>query len=221
MSWQRTCATLIAGLVLWLGGCKSVGLDDAENVPTEKPSAIYAGLAGQKVAIMVWADWRTRTEGGFSQIQLDMARLLQQDLEQKEVKSEKKKNPTPTMQFVDPRSIVRYQREHPEITFQPILEVAPRLGASRVIYVEIDHFQIQSPKSILLLKGEALANLRVVEVSNGQAKLALEEKEITALYPPNAPEGAVPSDKINERTVYEETLIQLSQKLAGRFKIKE
>lgn len=225
MMWQRISAVVMVGLGMWLGGCGSMGsIAEMEEKPRPKPPAVYEGLGGQKVAIMVWADWRTRTEGGFSQIQLDLARLLQGDLQQKEEKSRKKKDKEKEnegrMQFVDPRSIVRYQKEHPEITISPLTEVAPRLGASRVIYVEIEHFQVQSPMSILLLKGQATANLKVVEVANGEAKQVLEEKGIKVIFPTNAPEGVVPSDRMNERTVYEGTLVQLSLTLSDRFKIK-
>jgi hypothetical protein len=196
---------LLLGLIsIGCPGCAGGGTSDDEAA--EKPEVTYAGLAGQTCAVLVWADLATRTE--FNQAQIDLARALQGKLVKPEV---------PASQFIDPRSVVRYQREHPEMEGLPITEVAPHLGVTRVVYVEIEQLQTQSPRSILLLKGAAKATLRVVEVAQGKARIAFEEAGITASYPRDVREGVVPGDRINERTVYEGTLLELATKLAARF----
>ena len=88
----------------------------------------------------------------------------------------------------------------------------------RVIYVELEDFSAHSARSILLLKGEAKATLRVVEVDEGRrAKVVFDEPGLTANFPHNAPEGVMASDKMTVRTVYEGTLAQLADRIAVRF----
>lgn len=200
------------------GGCMDTGGASFGEEPEEKPAVTYKGLASQKCAVLVWADGRTRSE--YNQVQVDLARAFQDKLMGQMPQDKSGKPDATAPQFIDPRSVVRYQREHPETESLPIVEVAPRLGVGRVVYIEVEQLQLQSPRSILLLKGDGAATLRVVEVAEGKAKIAFEEAGIAASYPKNAPEGVVPTDKINERTIYEGTLAALAGKLAARFEGK-
>src|SRR6266480_4283936 len=193
-------------------GCASE--EKSQNKYVEKPAAVYEGLKGQSCAVMVWADWRTRTE--YNQIQIDLARRLTEKLSKG--KKDGKKSESGALEFIDPVRVVRFQREYPEVMSMGITEVAPKLGASRVIYVEFDEFSAHSPEAIMVLKGFAKATLRVVEVSGGVAKVAFEEADIHAHYPPDSPEGVVASDKVTVRTIYDGTLELLAEKLAARFK---
>jgi hypothetical protein len=219
--------TLLRGLMLsllivMLGGCNiPLGGFATDEPPKDVPPATYPGLPGQRAAIMVWALGPIRTE--FNQIQIDLARMLQNKIVAAlEPEKDQKKPEAPLIQFLNPGSVVRYQREHPEIEALPIVEVAPKLGAPlRLIYIEVEEFQIQSPQSIMLLKGFAKVTLRVVEVDERkQAKVVLEEKDIVAFFPKGAPAGVVPSDKLNERTVYEGTITRLADRISQRFTAK-
>lgn len=200
--------------LLLLSGCNnttSVEREEAANL------RIYRGLPNQRIATMVWADWVIRTE--FNRIQYDLAEAVQSVLVQRSKPTKKEEEPElPNVEFVPAGSVVRYQREHPEIQNLPIQQIAPRLGASRVIYIELEEFQTQPPQSIMLLKGSARATLRVVEVSGGEAKVVFEERDIEASYPPDAPEGVVPSDKMNLQTVYDGTVKALANKIAARLR---
>ena len=217
MNMRRNFGQSLVALTLILTGCGGTSqLSSQTDIPT--PERTYADLKGRKCAVMVFADWRTRTE--YNQIQIDTARLLTGKLEQrlKAAKDEKKSDSGVTTEFLNPASVVRYQREHPEVAGLPIVEVAPRLGGiSRLVYVEFEDFAAQSPEAIMILKGEAKATLRIIEVENGKAKIAFEEAGIIAHFPPDAPEGVVPSDKFNVRTIYEGTLDRLTDILAVRF----
>lgn len=192
--------------------------------PVETPAKTYAGLGNQTCAIMVWADWRTRTE--YNRLQVDLARMLEQKLTppapppttEKQAK-EKKAPAGSTVQYLNPASVVRYQREHPEIEGAPIVDVAPRLGVARVIYIECEEFEVQSPESIMILRGRAKVTLRVMEVAGGKATVVFEEPGISAHYPPDSPEGVVPSDKYTARTIYNGTVEVLARKLAARFEM--
>ena len=197
------------------GGCASD--QQPKNKYVETPAVLYEGLKSHSCAVMIWADWRTRNE--YSQIQLDLGKSLTKKLDDHFQPKKEGKKPEPTVvQFTNPASVVRYQREHPEVLSMPIAELAPRLQAQRVVFVELEDFSAHSPEAIMVLKGYAKATLRVLEVSGGVATLAFEESGITAHYPPDQPEGVVASDKINVRTIYDGAIDLLAEKLAARFK---
>lgn len=202
--------------LLALGGCGSDRSLFDEGEPQESPEVTYKGLGGQKCAVLVWADSRIRSE--YNQVQVDLGRLLVANLTPKA--DSKEKSESAPVQFIDPRSVVRFQREHPEYDGMPVTQVAPKLGAGRVVYVEIEELQTQSPRSILLLSGYAKATLRVVEVYEQEVRIAFEEPGITVHYPHNAPAGVVPNEQVNEQTIYQGTLSSLASKLAARLKVK-
>lgn len=195
------------------------GCNSTTSIEREEAAKLrtYSGLPNQKVATMVWADWVIRTE--YNRIQYDLTEAVQSILLQRSKPTEEKKKPDLTnVEFVAAGSVVRYQREHPEIQNLKIEDVAPRLGAGRVIYIELEQFQTQPPQTVMLLKGAAKATLRVLEVAGGQAKIVFEERDIEAAYPPKAPEGVVPTDKMNLRAVYEGTVKELAKAIAMRFR---
>jgi hypothetical protein len=204
------------------GGCSSThGTDPDAQPDIPVPEKTYKGLAGQRCAIMIWANYRDRTEYG--QIQLDLARSLEKALtpkpsEDKDAKKDQQRKSN-APRFLDERSVVRFQHEHPEIDGLPITEVAPRLGyATRIIYVELEQFELRSSRSIMILKGNAKATLRVVEVyPGGKASSVFEEHGIEADYPPNAPEGVVETDKSTPTMIYEGLITRLAQTIAVRF----
>ena len=207
---------LLLGMLCALGGCA------AEQQPRSKwvetPEALYEGLKGHTCAVMIWTDWHTRTE--YSHLQLDLGKALTQKLEEhyKPKKEKDAKKPEELVTFTNPASVVRYQREHPEILSMPIAEVAPRLQTQRVIYVEVEEFSAHSPEAPMVLKGNTRASLRVVEVEGAEVKLFFEEAGIKAHFPPDRPEGVVESEKVNVRTIYEGTIDLLAEKLLARFK---
>ncbi len=213
---MRVGIVLIALAFLCIAaGCASE--QQPKNKYVETPAQQYQFLDNHTAAVMIWADWRTRNE--YSQIQLDLGKLLTKMLDEHYQPKKEGEKPKPTIvQFTNPASVVRYQREHPEVMSEPVAEVAPKLQAERVIFVEIEEFSAHNPEAVMVLKGSAKATLRVLEVSGGVATLAFEESGINCHYPPDQPEGVIASDKINVRTIYEGTLHLLSEKLAARFK---
>src|SRR5688572_7933423 len=211
MSTRATLMVVSLFLILQVGCNNTTSVEDEEAAKLRT----YTGLSNQKVATMVWADWVIRTE--YNRIQFDLAEAVQRQLEQRSRPTEKEEKPEfENVEFVPVGSVVRYQREHPETQNLTIQQVAPRLGATRVIYIELEQYQTQSPQSVMLLKGTATASLRVVEVTAGQAKVAFEDRDIEVIYPANAPEGVVPSDKVNLRTVYDGTVKELAAKIVKR-----
>jgi len=70
----------------------------------------------------------------------------------------------------------------------------------------------------MVLKGNAKATLRVMEVNGTEATMVFHEDGIMARFPPDRPVGVVDSENVNVRTLYEGLLDLRGEKLAGRFK---
>ena len=161
-------------------------------VTPQYESARYKGLAHQTVGVMVWADRGISID--WPTIQLDIAGSIQNKL-----KGSKTDEVKETTFPVEVASIVRFQRDHPEIEAQDITEVAPRLGVSRLIYIEVNDFRTRSAQAIELFRGSIDATLKVIEVepvpAGGQgpahAKIAFQE-ELRAIFPKKSqPEGSI------------------------------
>jgi hypothetical protein len=162
---------------------------------------------------MLWAFEGTLID--FPHVRTDVAGSLQNKLKQAEqVKTKELVGITfPTT----PAAVVRFQENHPEYEAMPLVEVAPKLGASRVIYVEIENLQTRSDASVELYRGSASATMKVVEVPDdgGPAKVVYEESAITTVFPPNAREEGVPDG--NDFAFYRGTVDALTTELAKRF----
>lgn len=223
-SYSRIFSLLIVAIGLLCMGCDPMS-DSSEEKSLPPPENVYKGLSGQKCAVMVWTDQRTRLD--FPNLQLELGKMMVAHLDvltavkesNKDAKDKDPNAPPPPSAFILPASVVRYQREHPEVYFQPIAETAPKLGVTRLIYIEIKEFSTQSPTTIMLLKGKAIATLTVLEIFNGQVFVALQERDIAVTYPSTekAPEGIVPTDQMNNVTIYSKTLVTLAGELARRF----
>ncbi len=167
------------------GGCNVLGAA-AQVLPPPTITPKYVGLAGQQVAVMVWADRGIRTD--YPSLSLNLTSTIQSGLKQN-----LKEKVLLNAQFpYSPESIVRFQTDHPELETEPIVNVAPHMGVvTRLIYVEIEDFSTQSRMATNLVRGEMTATMRVVEINNGKAKLAFEENNVHAVFPPKSPQEGV------------------------------
>lgn len=195
-------------------GCQIIGVG-AQALPPATIVPQYKGLAGETVGVMVWADRGMRIEWEF--IQLDLANSIHAKLQQTATNKKAKVRELEGTKFpVIPASIIRFQQDHPEIDGQPITEVAPRLGVSRLIYVEIEEFATRPDGSVELFRGDANVTLRVVEVApDGTAKLAYEENDVRATFPPKSPKEGRPS--IGDRRIYVGLIDALGDAIAKKF----
>ena len=218
-AWRR-CARFFSFCVLHsalcipllaLPGCTLIGAVAGKVVPPPVVPAQYAGLREQSVAVMVWAPEGVLID--FPDVRLDVAGSLQLKLQQgRDGKVKELRGvsfPTPAA------SVVRFQEEHLEFEAAPLTEVAPRLGASRVIYIEIENLQTRSDAAVELYRGSASASVKVVEVTNGQAKVGYEESAVTAVFPPKAREEGTPNG--NDSVIYRGTVDELTREIAKRF----
>jgi hypothetical protein len=199
--------------LLFTSGCKLLGVLYAKAAPPQMIPAAYKGLANQPVAIMVWASEGTMID--FPDVRLDVAGSLQNKLQQ--AMAAKTKELVGITFPTTPAAVVRFQQNHPEFEAIPPAEVAAKLGASRVIYVEIENLQTRSDAADELYRGSASATLKVIEVPQGAAKgtVAYDEANISAIFPPKAREEGRPDG--NDFTYYRGTVDALTTELAKRF----
>src|SRR5215212_9913472 len=99
-----------------LAGCAVLGVAAYKLAPPPTIHPEYTGLKGQSVGIMVWADRGIRID--WPNLQLDLANAVQNQLA-----ASKKKELEGAQLNVQPASIVRYQRDHPQIEAMNITEV--------------------------------------------------------------------------------------------------
>jgi hypothetical protein len=193
-------------LLLSLSSCNVLGLGAAALPPaTIRPR--YTGLAGQSVAVLVWTERGIRID--WPTLPLDAGNAIQSKLQQAKTREVEK-----TTFPYSAASVLRYQQDHPDVDAQGINELATHLGVSRVIYVEVDGFSTRAEASLELYRGSMSGTLKVLEITNGQAKVAYEESNIRAVFPPKSPDEGRPDG--NDYRYYLGTIDQFTTQVVNR-----
>src|SRR5687767_8892083 len=205
---------LPSSLILLLGGCQLIGVAAYKLAPPPTVQPKYMGLEHQSTGVMVWADRGLRID--WPTIQLDLANTVQKKLSDfQKGKGREAKTLVGTSFPVLPASIVRYQKDHPEIEAMPVTAIAPRLGVNRLIYVELEDFATRSEQSLSLFRGTAEATVKVVEVHNGDVVVAFEQNNVQSAFPPKAPpEGVI---NLGDLRTYAGTVDALATEIARLF----
>ncbi len=207
---------VVCSILVFIPGCALFGIV-AYAIPKPPIKPTYVGFQDQTVAVMVWTDRGIRID--YTQIQLDTATGIQNRLT-RPVDDKGKIKPMPKefkgakFPYI-PASVIRYQREHPEVDGMAITEVAPRLGVTRLIYLEIEQFQTRSDNAVDLYRGTMVGTLRVVEVNNGIAKIGYEENDVRIDFPKKAREEGVP--ELGDAKTYAGTVSVFAQEVVNRF----
>ncbi|MGH7178187.1 MAG: hypothetical protein ACREJC_12465, partial [Tepidisphaeraceae bacterium] len=115
---------------------------------------------------------------------------------------------------VAPASIVRYQRDHPEMLATSVTEIAPRLGVSRLIYVEVREFHTRSLTAPELFRGQADVDLKVVEINSGQARIGYTENGLGVVFPKGITQDGAPG--LGDFRMYAGTIDTLAEQVAKR-----
>ncbi len=202
---------LLSMIVLALAGCAAVGVV-AHALPPPKIKPAYIGLAGQTAAVMVWADQGLRMD--YNTLQIDVARVLQRKLTFDEKKNDYDELKG-LMWPIDPLSIVRYQRDYPQVNAAPITSVAPKFKVARVIYVQLGSLQTRSDQSLDLFKGTMVGSLQVIEVTDGQAKVVYQDNDIRAIFPKKGPDVGIAN--ADDYRIYLGTVDAFTTEVANRF----
>jgi hypothetical protein len=200
----------LAVLPALLGGCNAVGFLANTAGGEQTVAASYKGLAGQKVGVMVWAD--DGVVNDYHEIQLDTAKGIQVKLQAAaDAKLEEVQNIT----WVPAEQILQYQQNHPETETDAAEEIAPHLGLTRLIYVEVESFQTHPDISSELSRGAMTGTLSVVEVNGPKGKVAYSERGVNVVAPRHCPPEGLPN--LDDAVVYKATVDSFTSEVAKRF----
>lgn len=208
---------LLSPLSLLSGGCNLVGgaAIIANRIAPPKVAPQYKDLAGQSVAVMVWADRALRID--WPTIQLDTATVIQNKL--KAAQQADSKELKLTKFPVQAASIARYQADYPQAQARPITDVAPRLanktGLTRLIYVEISSFSTRPAPGVALFRGSMFGSIKVVEIKDGKARTVYEESDVHATFPKKTPDEGTPN--ADDDKMYKGTLDEFTTEVVHRF----
>ncbi|MDB5173177.1 MAG: hypothetical protein JWO87_2672 [Phycisphaerales bacterium] len=210
----RSLCLIALGLLLLpsLSGCVILGLM-GKVLPEPSVPAKYSGLAGQTVAVMVWAD-DNGVQIDWPAIHLDTAHGIQSKLQVAQ-STEKPKELENAKFTLNPAAVVEYQKNHPEVVAESIVDVAPRLGVTRLIYVEIHGFQTRSDTSIDLYRGSATGSIKVIEVINGKGRVAYSDDSLRVQFPKTGPQDGLPNR--TDDAMYRGTLDAFTTQAVLRF----
>jgi hypothetical protein len=187
--WISFCI-LHSAFLLCSSGCNVFGVI-AQAMPPDTIKPQYFGLAGQSVGVMVWTDRGVSVD--FPDLSLDLANSIQHKLILAAGQKDEKELKGSTFP-VTPASIARYQQNHTDLDISNIADIAPHLGVSRLIYVEVDDFGTRAEASVDLFRGHIATTMKVIEVSpNGTGKIAYTEDDIKATYPPSVNDDGTPN----------------------------
>ena len=205
---------LPSAFILTLSGCQILGIAAYKLKPPETIQPKYMGLENQSAGVMVWADRGLRID--WPSLQLDLANAVQTKLVEFQKAGKREAKTLAGTSFpVLPKSIVRYQMDHPEIEAMPMTDVAPKIGVGRLIYVEIQDFATRSAEQLALFRGTGNATVKVIEVHDDEATTAFEQNNVQAAFPAKAPtEGVV---NANDAQIYAGTIDALATEIARLF----
>jgi hypothetical protein len=212
-------ACLAGALLLPMAsGCSALGYA-AAVIPGPPMKARYPGLAGQKVAIVVWAD-RAATYD-YPTLHRDVASTVQNNLKSKLAADKGKTEELQGTTFVDPLQVYRWQRNHPEFENRSLNELAPAIaahtGATRIVYIELSPFSTRDPRTDVLLKGNAGVSIKVAEVNGSSVRIPFEEANAMVVFPTKAPEGVPVTDQMNAQYIYNGLVREVAGEVAMRF----
>jgi hypothetical protein len=177
---------LLPSILVFSPGCNVLGVA-ANALPAPTIQAEYKNLAGQSVGVLVWVDRGIAVD--WPTLSLDTAQAIQTQLQQIQHQNPKMKELAGATFPLKPESILRYLHDHPELDFTDVKQVAPRFGVQRLIYVEVDDFSTRAAASLELYRGNMTGSMKVIEIdASGQARIAYEENDIKAVFPPKASE---------------------------------
>jgi len=198
-------------LCVLAAGCAVLGVL-ANAAPPPTVDAKYKGLSKQTVGVMVWTDRALSID--WPSLQLNLSQSMQTRLQNEARKKDHPKELEGT-KLIAAESVVRFQHDHPELETEAITDVAPRMNLTRLIYIEVEKFETRPAESVELFRGTLTGNLKLLEVTEGKAKIVYEEPNIGISYPPKGPEEGSPG--LGDAQTYEKTLEAYTTEIVNRF----
>jgi len=196
---------ICAGLVLVLtaaGGCRLLaqpallwGTEPTRHVPAEFPY-----LQGKKVCILVWADAETLFE--YPWVQLEVSEHIAEAL----------KPNVRGVTLVPNRSVVEMQQRDADWDRKDPAALGARLGAERVLMVELTQYTTREPDSPHLYRGHIAGNIKVYNTGYRDAAPVF-KTSVEAVYPPDSA-GQWGSD---DQSVRKAAMEAFATEVAGKF----
>jgi hypothetical protein len=205
-----TVSLLLASGACALCGCELVGVAANAASGDEQVAASYTGLKGQHVGIMVWVDSAAAID--HPQLQGEVARGLQDKLQQAANAGDAN---VKNIVWTKADQILQFQEDHPELQTDSAQEIAPRLGVTRLIYVEVESFSLHPNQTVDLTRGSVTADVKVLEVAGDKANPSYQENDINVTYPPHAPPEGITG--LSDDEVYGKSVDAFTTELAKRF----
>ncbi len=141
------CLIVIAGLcVMVQAGCN--------GEVTIKPE--YAGLPGQKVAVVIVADEAMLFEHKFLRRQI--ASVVNYEFSKR----------MKTVETILPQRITRYQDAHLDWAKETTASLGERFGADYVMMITVRNFRLLEPGSTRLYRGNLAASVELVKTVSGE-----------------------------------------------------
>ncbi len=228
----RLFAVAAAAVVgsLPIGGCNVAGFA-AQALPPPTVEAAYQDLAGQSVAIVLWAS--PEIDVDYPALTRQIGRRLEDYLKgARDSGNRTTRESLAGMTFPLPSdSFVKAFRNDPSLASATPKEIASLAGADRVVYIELNSFTTGGGAAAGLVRGLAQANLAVYEVADpitteaeaslaakrGQSGSVVEgyrEDGITFVYPPKGP--AEGSNRLTPEAAYSGLTLAIADGIAQR-----
>lgn len=175
-------ALILAGFLV-PAGCNAVGyvagLAGGRGERKVKVPAAYRGLEGKAVAVLVAADEFTMPDhpGAPYTVSRAVSRTLALAI--------------PGIRLVDPAQLTKFQEQNPYWKTLPYGQAVQRLGADRLVYVDLLDYQTHEPGNPYLGKGKVSANVGVASADAGNPDDLVFASTVEAVYPEGTSVGSV------------------------------
>lgn len=198
----RSAALLILpALVVSSAGCQSLAIPFLlwGPEPTRTIPAEYPYLEGRKVAIVVWADRDTLFEYPF--VQLEVSEHVSVPL----------KANVRGISIIPNRTVVELQKRDPDWDRIPPARLGARLGADRVVLVELTLYTTREPEATHLYRGRISANVKVYDTAYPDSAPTY-RTTIETVYPPDSPGQWGTDDRAIRKAMMESFANDLARK---------
>ncbi len=177
-----SCAAALT-LLPALTGCTVLGV--AANAIQTNVKPAYMRLQNQSIGVMAWADRGIRQD--HNMLILDITQGVTEKMKGAQANKAVELTGATFPKDRSAASLYAYQEAHPELESEPIASVVPPLGLQRIIYIEVQDFDLHSGGVLELYRGSIKATIKVLEISGGKATVAFQDS-VSATYPEKGPD---------------------------------
>jgi len=149
--------------------------------PSQKPIKVpseFEGLAGHRVAVVIYADQQVQYEYPYARLNLSSAILGELTQRVKDVT------------VIDPRRVIRYQIENVHWDTLDKTQLGKDFGADYVLFVVLESYTMREPGSVNLYRGQIRAHAGVFQTTLPEPEARVwKGEDFRVIYPRHAPTG--------------------------------